>query len=162
MYFFLSHQMKAHHNPFLLPKCRFDWIARRWANWAKIGENSPILQTLPNFSKTIWWIFFILHQMKAHHDRFLQPKRYFDWIAWRWANGAKMGENSPVLQTLPNFSKTIWWIFFLLHQIKAHHHCFLQPKRHFDWIARRWANWAKMGENSPILQTLPNFSKTVW
>ena len=154
--------MQAHHHRFLQPKRHFDWIAQRWANWAKMGKNLPILQTLPNCSKTIWWIFFLLQQMQAHNHPFFQPKCHFDWITRSWANWAKMGENLPILQTLPNFSKTIRWIFFLLHQMKAHHHRFLQPKRHFDWIAQRWANWAKMGENLPILETLPNFSKTIW
>ena len=154
--------MKAHYDLFLQPKHHFDWIALRWANWAKIGKNLPILQTLPSFTKTVWWIFFKSHQMKAHYDLFLQPKHHLYRVAQRWANLAKMGENSPILQTLPNFSKIIWWIFYLSQQMHAHHNPFHYPKRHFDWIARRSANWAKIGKNSLILQTLPNFSKTVW
>ena len=66
--------------------------------WQKFGEISQILQILPNFSETIWWINFLSHQMKAHHDPLLQPKRYFDWIAWRLVNWAKTGENSQILQ----------------------------------------------------------------
>ena len=90
--------------------------------------------------------------MKANHDPFPLPKRHFDWIAWRWANQAKMGKNSPILGTLPIFYKTGWWIFFLI-----------TPYEGSSWplsLAKTpyWLNCLKLGKSGKKRQKFANFT----
>ena len=66
--------------------------------------------------------------------------------------GQKIGQKWQILYLQVICKKTAWWIFFKLHQKNAHEDNSLWWKHHFDRFARRWANWAKLGKNSPFLQ----------
>ena len=106
--------MNTHHDFFLQPKHHFDWIARRWANWAKIGENSPILQTLPNFSKTVWWIFFKFWEMIIWVNTPRRFFRIFDWIIFAQFMGKKWAKLAN-LRTWAKFSQKLSDKFFFNH-----------------------------------------------
>ena len=182
--FLFSHEKNHHHDILLQCKCHFDWIILKGTNWPEFGPKWQIFLSLSNFSKSMvrkfssfhikriiiltsfrsanvvlieaFWMaqngpnlanfvyfldIFVMNfphftskQSPSWHLHTVQFLCWFGWIILEGPKWPEFGQNWPILQTLSNFSKSMWWIFLFSHQINHHHILFKQCKCSFELI----------------------------